>query len=85
MRRLAAAPHRAPRGQCLQCFHFQGAQAAFVCGAQVTALNLTAGAAGPLLDVAFVDTRLSDQNFRTLSRYLVYGIGLVYVFKAATL
>lgn len=123
---------------------FQGPLAAFVCGVQVTALNLTAGAAGPLLDVAFVETkltkqqivatkaisqvfshllklayfgpllagdeipraawpaialatllgtfagtrilkRLSDARFRLLSRYLVYGIGIAYLVKAATL
>lgn len=122
---------------------FQGSLAACVCGVQVTALNLTAGAAGPLLDVAFVDTklakhqivatksitqifshllklayfgpllsgdelprealpaiavatvlgtlagtrileRLSDQRFRQLSRYLVYGIGIAYLLKAAS-
>ena len=28
--------------------------------------------------------RLSDQRFRQLSRYLVYGIGLAYLLKAAT-
>lgn len=121
---------------------FERPHAALFCGLQVTALNLTAGAAGPLLDVAFVETtltkkqvvatkaisqvlshslklayfaplmtgsevppaallgillatllgtltgtrileRLSDHNFRTISRYLVYGIGLVYLCKAA--
>jgi uncharacterized membrane protein YfcA len=121
---------------------FARPHAALVCGVQVTALNLTAGAAGPLLDVAFVDTRLqksqivatkaisqvfshtlklayfgplvsgtevppqallgilwatllgtwtgtrvlarlSDQRFRVLSRYIVYGIGLLYLCKAA--
>lgn len=123
---------------------FEQPHAALVTGIQVTALNLTAGAAGPLLDVAFVDTRLnknqvvatkaisqvfshtlklayfaplmsgrevapsalggillatvlgtltgtrilarlSDQRFKLLSRYLVYGIGLLYLCKAATL
>jgi uncharacterized protein len=123
---------------------FERPHAALLCGVQVTALNLTAGAAGPLLDVAFVDTRLSkkqivatkaitqvfshalklayfaplmsgsevppatlfgillatllgtwtgtrileqlsDQRFRLLSRYLVYGIGLVYLCKAASI
>jgi uncharacterized membrane protein YfcA len=41
---------------------FQGPRAALLTGVQVTALNLTAGAAGPLLDVAFVDTRLSKHQ-----------------------
>jgi uncharacterized membrane protein YfcA len=123
---------------------FERPHAALLTGAQVTALNLTAGAAGPLLDVAFVDTRLdkhqivatkaisqvfshslklvyfaplmsgrevapsalggiliatvlgtfagtrilarlSDQRFKSISRYLVYGIGLLYLCKAASL
>jgi len=123
---------------------FERPHAALITGIQVTALNLTAGAAGPLLDVAFVDTalnkrqvvatkaisqvfshtlklayfaplvssselpsgmlaailvatvlgtltgtrilaRLSDQRFKSLSRSLVYGIGLVYLCRAATL
>jgi uncharacterized membrane protein YfcA len=123
---------------------FERPHAALLTGVQVTALNLMVGAAGPLLDVAFVDTRLSkqqivatkaitqvfshtlklayfvplmsgsevapsallgillatfagtwtgtrimerlsDQRFKQLSRYLVYGIGLVYLCKAAAI
>lgn len=125
-------------------FDFERPAAALSCGAQVAALNLMAGAAGPLLDVAFVDTRLSknqivaskafvqvfshclklvyfaplmstdalepallvailvatllgtwtgtrilerlsDRRFRVLSRWLVYGIGIAYLFKAVSM
>jgi uncharacterized membrane protein YfcA len=41
---------------------FERPAAAFVSGAQVTAMNLMVGAAGPLLDVAFVDTGLSKNQ-----------------------
>jgi uncharacterized membrane protein YfcA len=120
---------------------FERPSAAVLCGAQVAALQLLAGAAGPLLDVAFVETRLSrtqvvatkaitqvfshslkliyfvplmpsgalasetvlgillatlvgtvmgtrilarltDHTFRVWSRYIVYGIGAVYLYKA---
>jgi uncharacterized protein len=120
---------------------FERPLAAVLCGAQVAAVQLLAGAAGPLLDVAFVDTRLSrtqvvatkaitqvfshtlnlvyffplmagsapapetvlailiatligtimgtrilarltDHTFRVWSRYLIYGIGAVYLSKA---
>lgn len=123
---------------------FERPSGAVLCGAQVAALNLTVGAAGPLLDVAFVDTRLSkhqivatkaitqvfshvlklayfaplvsgrevapglllailcstvlgtwtgtrilarlsDRRFRALSRYLVYGIGAFYLYKAVSI
>jgi uncharacterized protein len=38
---------------------FQRPRAAVVCGFNVAAVQLLAGAAGPLLDVAFLDTKLS--------------------------
>lgn len=44
-----------PRG----VLDFERPLAASVCGALVAAVQLLAGAAGPLLDVAFVDTRLT--------------------------
>jgi uncharacterized membrane protein YfcA len=120
---------------------FERPGAAVLCGAQVVAVQLLAGAAGPLLDVAFVETRLSrtqvvatkaitqvfshtlklvyfiplmtkgapeletvlailiatligtvmgtrilarltDHTFRVWSRYIIYGIGAFYLYKA---
>jgi uncharacterized membrane protein YfcA len=122
---------------------FERPLGAVLSGAQVAALNLTAGAAGPLLDVAFLETRLSkhqvvatkaitqvcshtlklayfaplmtgtevapallvpillstvlgtwtgtrilarvsDHDFRAVSRALVYAIGAFYLFKAVS-
>jgi uncharacterized membrane protein YfcA len=122
---------------------FERPLGAALCGAQVAALNLTAGAAGPLLDVAFLETRLSkhqvvatkaitqvcshtlklayfaplmtgtevapallvpilistvlgtwtgtrilarvsDHDFRAVSRALVYAIGAFYLYKAVS-
>jgi uncharacterized membrane protein YfcA len=62
---------------------------AVVCGLAVTALNLTAGVAGPLLDTFFVRTELTrhqivatkaaTQVFSHLAKVLVYGAALVAV------
>lgn len=60
---------------------------AFVSGLSVTGLNLTAGVAGPLLDIFFVRTELTrhaivatkaaTQVFAHLSKILVYGAPLL--------
>jgi uncharacterized membrane protein YfcA len=60
---------------------FERPHAAFLTGAQVTALNLTVGAAGPLLDVAFVDTRLSKKQIiatKAISQMLSHSLKLAY-------
>lgn len=60
---------------------------ALACGLAVTGLNLTAGVAGPLLDVFFIRTRLTrhqivatkagTQVFSHLAKVLVYGAPLL--------
>jgi uncharacterized membrane protein YfcA len=60
---------------------------AYVCGLSVTGMNLTAGVAGPLLDVFFVRTALTrheivatkaaTQVFSHLMKVVVYGAPLV--------
>jgi uncharacterized membrane protein YfcA len=60
---------------------------AYVCGLSVTGMNLTAGVAGPLLDVFFVRTALTrhqivatkaaTQVFSHLMKIIVYGAPLV--------
>jgi uncharacterized membrane protein YfcA len=60
---------------------------ALVCGLSVTGLNLTAGVAGPLLDVFFVRTALTrheivatkaaTQVFSHLAKIVVYGAPLI--------
>jgi len=62
---------------------------ALACGVAVTGLNLTAGVAGPLLDIFFVRTALTrhqivatkagTQVFSHLAKVLVYGAPLVAV------
>jgi uncharacterized protein len=62
---------------------------ALVCGLSVTGLNLTAGVAGPLLDVFFVRTELTrhqivatkaaTQVFSHLAKIVVYGAPLIAV------
>jgi uncharacterized membrane protein YfcA len=59
---------------------------AFLCGLSVTGLNLTAGVAGPLLDIFFVRTELTrhaivatkaaTQVFSHLAKIVVYGAPL---------
>jgi len=61
-------------------------QQAFICGLSVTGMNLTAGVAGPLLDVFFVRTSLTrhaivatkaaTQVFSHLMKIVVYGVPL---------
>jgi uncharacterized membrane protein YfcA len=60
---------------------------ALVCGAAVTGVNLTAGVAGPLLDIFFVRTSLTrhqivatkaaTQTFSHLMKIVVYGAPLI--------
>jgi uncharacterized membrane protein YfcA len=60
---------------------FERPRGAFLCGLQVTALNLTAGAAGPLLDVAFVDSRLSRTQVvatKGITQVCSHGLKLAY-------
>ena len=62
---------------------------ALACGVSVTGLNLTAGVAGPLLDIFFVRTALTrhqivatkaaTQVFSHLAKILVYGAPLIAV------
>ena len=62
---------------------------ALACGLSVTGLNLTAGVAGPLLDIFFVRTKLTrhqivatkaaTQVFSHLAKIVVYGAPLVAV------
>jgi uncharacterized membrane protein YfcA len=62
---------------------------AFICGLSVTGMNLTAGVAGPLLDVFFVRTTLTrhaivatkaaTQVFSHLMKIVVYGAPLLSV------
>jgi uncharacterized membrane protein YfcA len=62
---------------------------ALLCGFSVTGLNLTAGVAGPLLDIFFVRTTLTrhqivatkaaTQVFSHLAKILVYGAPLIAV------
>ena len=62
---------------------------ALACGVAVTGLNLTAGVAGPLLDIFFVRTALTrhqivatkagTQVFSHLAKILVYGAPLIAV------
>jgi uncharacterized membrane protein YfcA len=62
---------------------------AFICGLSVTGMNLTAGVAGPLLDVFFVRTALTrhqivatkaaTQVFSHLMKIIVYGAPLLAV------
>jgi uncharacterized membrane protein YfcA len=62
-------------------FDFERPLAAVVCGVQVNALNMTAGAAGPLLDVAFVDTRLSKSQIvatKAITQVCAHSLKLVY-------
>ena len=60
---------------------------AFICGLGVTGVNLTAGVAGPILDVFFVRTTLTrheivatkaaTQVFSHLTKIIVYGAPLL--------
>lgn len=77
--------------------HLDAAKAphALLSGFLVTSLNLTAGVAGPLLDVFFVRTKLSrhqivatkaaTQVFSHLAKILVYGAPLIVAGKTASL
>jgi len=60
---------------------FERPNGAVSCGVQVAAMNLTVGAAGPLLDVAFVDTRLSKQQIvatKAITQVFSHLIKLAY-------
>ena len=60
---------------------FQRPGAAFVCGTQVAAVQLLAGAAGPLLDVAFLDTKLTRREVvatKAVSQVFSHALKIVY-------
>jgi uncharacterized membrane protein YfcA len=60
---------------------FQRPLAAALCGLFVNSLNLLAGAAGPLLDVAFVDTRLSKNEIvatKAITQVFAHSLKIVY-------
>jgi uncharacterized membrane protein YfcA len=60
---------------------FERPGAALLCGAQVATLQLLAGAAGPLLDVAFVQTRLSRTQVvatKAITQVFAHSLKLVY-------
>ncbi len=60
---------------------FERPNGAVLCGFQVAALNLTVGAAGPLLDVAFVETRLSKHQIvatKAITQVFSHLLKLVY-------
>ncbi|HEY8945705.1 MAG TPA: TSUP family transporter [Polyangiaceae bacterium] len=65
---------------------FQDSRAAVVTGFQVTAVQLLAGAAGPLLDVAFVDSKL-DRNqvvaTKAVTQVLSHALKLAYFLPIA--
>jgi uncharacterized protein len=66
---------------------FQRPGAAFVCGIQVAAVQLLAGAAGPLLDVSFLDTKLTRQEVvatKAVSQVFSPALTIVYFVPAMT-
>jgi uncharacterized membrane protein YfcA len=66
---------------------FQRPGAAFVCGIQVAAVQLLAGAAGPLLDVAFLDTKLTRQEVvatKAVTQVFSHCLKIVYFIPAMT-
>lgn len=62
-------------------FDFERPSAAVLCGAQVAAVQLLAGAAGPLLDLAFVDTRLTRTQVvatKAVTQVFSHGLKVAY-------
>jgi uncharacterized protein len=60
---------------------FERPAAAVLTGAQVAALQVLAGAAGPLLDVAFIDTRLTRTQVvatKAITQVFSHALKLVY-------
>lgn len=60
---------------------FERPAAAVVCGAQVACVQLLAGAAGPLLDVAFVNTRLTRTQVvatKAITQVLAHSLKLAF-------
>jgi uncharacterized membrane protein YfcA len=67
---------------------FQRPRAATFTGFQVAALQLVAGAAGPLLDIAFVDTRLNKNQVvatKAATQVLSHSLKLAYFLPSAQL
>jgi uncharacterized protein len=66
-------------------FDFEQKPAAVATGVMVTALQLTAGAAGPLLDLAFVDSRLTRQEVvatKAVTQCFSHSLKLLYFVPA---
>jgi uncharacterized membrane protein YfcA len=64
-----------------QALDFERPRAAFLCGVQVASVQMLAGAAGPLLDVAFVRTRLSRTQVvatKAITQVFSHALKLVY-------
>lgn len=64
---------------------FQQPRAAVVCGFNVVAVQLLAGAAGPLLDVAFLETKLSRTQVvatKAVTQVFSHALKLVYFVPA---
>jgi uncharacterized membrane protein YfcA len=62
-------------------FDFERAGSAFACGAQVAGIQLLAGAAGPLLDIAFIETRLTRTQVvatKAVTQVFSHGLKLAY-------
>jgi uncharacterized membrane protein YfcA len=62
-------------------FDFQQPVAAVAVGSAVAAMQLTAGAAGPLLDIAFVDTRLTREQIvatKAVTQCFSHSLKLIY-------
>ncbi|HEY6879754.1 MAG TPA: sulfite exporter TauE/SafE family protein [Polyangiales bacterium] len=60
---------------------FQRPGAALACGIQVAAVQMLAGAAGPLLDVAFIDTQLTRHQVvatKAVTQVFSHGLKIVY-------
>jgi uncharacterized membrane protein YfcA len=64
-----------------QALDFERPRAAFLCGMQVASVQMLAGAAGPLLDVAFVRTRLTRTQVvatKAITQVFSHSLKLVY-------
>jgi uncharacterized protein len=67
-------------------FDFERPAAAMLCGAQVISVQMLAGAAGPLLDIAFVNTGLSRTQVvatKAVTQVLSHGLKLIYFIPLA--
>ncbi len=68
-------------------FDFERPAAALWCGVQVASVQLLAGAAGPLLDIAFVNTRLTRTQVvatKAVSQVFSHALKLLYFIPLAS-